>query len=184
MAGSASTLGRNAAIAVLALLSTGAAAAQTMYKYRGDDGEWIYTDRKPAAAKTVEVRQLESTFVAPEFSVSYDMLGRTIEFIAHNDYYVPIEVRLEFLEITGVEYPHPDQILRWLVNPRSDQLLLNLDLSEGAAAPYVEVEYEYIPGAPMIVSGTGTLVGKIDSGFNDVLTRVKKANRGSTIQTK
>lgn len=45
-------------------------------------------------------------------------------------------------------------------------------------------EYEYIPGAPMIVSGTGTLVGKIDSGFNDVLTRIKKANRGSTIQTK
>lgn len=45
-------------------------------------------------------------------------------------------------------------------------------------------EYTYIPGVLQIVSGTGTLVGKIDSGFNDVLTRIKKANRGSTIQTK
>jgi murein DD-endopeptidase MepM/ murein hydrolase activator NlpD len=135
-------------LAAIALLCVDAADAQTMYKYRGDDGVWIYTDRKPVAAQSVEVRQLESTFVAPAFSVSHDMIGRTIEFVAHNDFYAPIEVRLEFLEITGVEYPHPDQILRWLVDPRSDQLLLNLKLLEGATAPYVEVQYEYIPGDP------------------------------------
>jgi murein DD-endopeptidase MepM/ murein hydrolase activator NlpD len=76
------------------------------------------------------------------------MLGRKIEFFAHNDFYAPIEVRLEFLEITGVEYPHPDQILRWVIDPRSDQLLLDLDILEGATAPYVEVQYEYIPGDP------------------------------------
>ena len=147
-AGCAWTLGRSAAIAALALLAIGGASAQTMYKYRGDDGEWIYTDRKPADGKRAEMRQLESTFVAPQFSVSHDMLGRTIEFVAHNDFYAPIEVRLEFLEITGVEYPHPDQVLRWVVEPRSDQLLLALDILESAAAPYVEVQYEYIPGDP------------------------------------
>lgn len=141
-------MGRSAVIAALAFLCVGASSAQTLYKYRGDDGEWIYTDRKPAAAKSVEIRQLESTFVAPQFSVSHDMLGRTIEFFAHNDFYAPIEVRLEFLEITGVEYPHPDQVLRWVIDPRSDQLLLNLDILEGAAAPHVEVQYEYLPGDP------------------------------------
>jgi len=141
-------LGRSAVIAALAFLCVGVSSAQTLYKYRGDDGEWIYTDRKPAAAKSVEIRQLESTFVAPQFSVSHDMLGRTIEFFAHNDFYAPIEVRLEFLEITGVEYPHPDQVLRWVIDPRSDQLLLNLDILEGAAAPHVEVQYEYLPGDP------------------------------------
>ena len=148
MAGCVWTLGRSAVIAALAFLCVGVASAQTLYKYRGDDGEWIYTDRKPVAQKSVEIRQLESTFVAPQFSVSHDMLGRTIEFVAHNDFYAPIEVRLEFLEITGVEFPHPDQVLRWVVDPRSDQLLLNLDILEGASAPYVEVQYEYIPGDP------------------------------------
>lgn len=147
-AGCAWTLGPKVAIAALALLCAVASSAQTLYKYRGEDGEWIYTDRKPAADKSVEVRQLESTFVVPQFSVSHDMLGRTIEFVAHNDFYAPIEVRLEFLKITGVQYPHPDQVLRWVVDPRSDQLLLNLDILEGAAAPYVEVQYEYIPGDP------------------------------------
>ncbi len=135
-------------LAALALLCASDSNAQTMYKYRGDDGEWIYTDRKPAVTKSVETRQLESTFVAPVFTVSHDMIGRTIEFVAHNDFYAPIEVRLEFLEITGVEFPGPEQVLRWVVDPRSDQLLLSLDLLEKAAAPYVEVQYEYIPGDP------------------------------------
>ena len=44
--------------------------------------------------------------------------------------------------------------------------------------------YKMLVSAPAIVSGTGSTTGKIDSGFNDVLTRVKKANRGSNIQTK
>jgi hypothetical protein len=44
--------------------------------------------------------------------------------------------------------------------------------------------YRMLVSAPAIVSGTGSTTGKIDNGFNDVLTRVKKANRGSTIQTK
>lgn len=45
-------------------------------------------------------------------------------------------------------------------------------------------QYKLIPSAPSIVSGVGTTVGKIDRGFNDVLKSIKKANRGSTIQTK
>ena len=44
--------------------------------------------------------------------------------------------------------------------------------------------YRMLVSAPAIVSGTGSTTGKIDNGFNDVLTRVKRANRGSTIQTK
>ena len=44
--------------------------------------------------------------------------------------------------------------------------------------------YKMLVSAPAIVSGTGSVAGRIDNGFNDVLTRVKKANRGSNIQTK
>ncbi len=135
-------------IAVLAILGVSYSYAQTLYKYRGEDGEWTYTDRKPAAQKTVEIRQLESTFIEPKFSVSHDVIGRTIEFVAHNDFHVAIEVRLEFLEITGIEYPSPDQVLRWVVDPRSDQLLLSLEILQSASAPFVDVQYEYIPGDP------------------------------------
>ena len=138
----------------LVAIVVGAAHAQTLYKYRGADGEWIYTDRQPPVSENAEIRRLESTFVQPEFSVSHDVYGTTIELTAHNEFYAPVEVRLEFVEITGVEYPHPDQVLRWVVDPRSDQLLLSLEILQEVALPAVEYLYEYIPGDPTSVHRT------------------------------
>jgi len=156
MAGGAQTLGRSSIfstklilpLAILALVGANYSYAQTMYKYQDENGEWIYTDRKPVEQKKVEVRELEATFVAPEFSITHEVLGTTIEFVAHNDFHAPIEVRLKFVEITGVEYPSPDQILRWVIDPRSDQLLLNLAVLQEVEAPYVEYQFEYMPGDP------------------------------------
>ena len=34
-------------VAVLMFVGVNYSYAQTMYKYRGENGEWIYTDRKP-----------------------------------------------------------------------------------------------------------------------------------------
>lgn len=135
-------------VVILALAGGGLAYSDTMYKYRGENGEWIYTDRKPAEKQQVEVRELEASFVEPEFSVTHEVIGRTLELVAHNEFYAPVEVRLEFVEITGVTFPEPDQILRWVIDPRSDQLLLNLEVLQEVEAPYVEYRFEYMPGDP------------------------------------
>ena len=138
-------------VAAMLLLLAGLAHSQTMYKYRGDNGEWIYTDRKPPSEQKAEVRSLESSFVEPEFSIGHKVYGKTIEFTAHNEFYAPIEVRLEFTEITGVSYPDPDQILRFVIDPRSDQLLLTLDVLESVDIPNVEYLFEYMAGDPTAV---------------------------------
>ena len=148
MVGGAPTLVRKTAIILLALVVASFSYAQTLYKYRGEIGEWIYTDRKPVEKKLVQVRELESTFVEPEFSVSHEVIGTSVEFVAHNEFYAPVEVRLKFVEITGVEYPQSDQILRWVIDPRSDQLLLNLEVLQEADLPFVEYRFEYMPGDP------------------------------------
>lgn len=144
-------------ILCLALAASGLSYAQTLYKYRGENGEWIYTDRKPVEEKKPEVRQLEPSFVEPDFSVTHDILGRTVEIYAHNEFFAPIEVRLTFISITGLEYPHPDEVLRWVVDPRSDQLLLDLEFLPGIAIPYIEFEYEYMPGDPTASHDDDTL---------------------------
>ena len=41
---------------VLLLAAGGFASAQSLYKYRGADGEWIYSDRPPDADTLVEIR--------------------------------------------------------------------------------------------------------------------------------
>ena len=156
MAGGVQTLGRSSIftakiilpIAVLMFAGVNYSYAQTMYKYRGENGEWIYTDRMPVELKKVEVRELETTFVEPEFSVTHEVFGPIIEFVAHNEFHAPIEVRLKFVEITGVEYPPPDKVLRWVIDPRSDQLLLSLEVLQEIDAPYVEYQFEYMPGDP------------------------------------
>ena len=39
------------------------ASAQTLYKYRGDDGEWIYSDRPPDEGEAQEDRESRSRHV-------------------------------------------------------------------------------------------------------------------------
>ena len=99
------------ALAITALMGGHLAHSDALYKYRGEDGEWIFTDREPVDEENVEVRELESSFVAPEFLVSHEFFGKNIEFTALNNYHAPVEMRLEFVEITGVSFPDPDQDL-------------------------------------------------------------------------
>lgn len=141
-------LSRRLLACCLMLTLAGGSSAGTMYKYRGENGEWIFTDRKPAEEHNAEVRQLELSFIQPTFSVTSETVGANIEFTAHNDFYAPIEVRLEILEIVGVEFPHPDDELRWVIPPRSEQLLLNLEFLQQATAPHVRYRYHYLPGDP------------------------------------
>lgn len=135
-------------IPALILLVCGVAAAQTLYKYRGANGEWIYTDRPPPEGQETERRKLELSFVPPEFLVRHEALGTIIEFVAHNEFHAPIEVEIKFEEITGVEYPHPDNALRWVVAARSDLLLLTLEILQEVARPFVDYRYKYAPGDP------------------------------------
>jgi len=156
MAGGEPILGRNfsisekllAPLVVMAAMGGHLAYSDALYKYRGEDGEWIYTDREPVEEENVEVRQLEPSYVEPEFSVTHEFFGRNLQFTARNKFYAPVEVRLEFVEITGVSFPDPDQILRWVIDPRTDQSLLNLEVLEGASAPQIHYRFEYMPGDP------------------------------------
>ena len=136
------------ACCTLLFVLSGEPGADTLYKYRGADGEWIYTDRMPADEPVVETRELEKSFLRPEFSISSETVGSNIEFIAHNSFYAPMEVQLEIVEIVGVEFPHPDDELRWVVAARSDQRLLNLEFLNDVAAPSIKFQFRYLPGDP------------------------------------
>ncbi len=70
---------------VLALSSI--AGAQELYKYRGDNGEWIFSDRPPEDGQEVELRGRSQTFVDATVTVSHSFTGTSVELIAHNDFY-------------------------------------------------------------------------------------------------
>jgi murein DD-endopeptidase MepM/ murein hydrolase activator NlpD len=138
-----------ALVALVLLLAGSFSAADELYKYRGPDGEWIYSDRPPDDERVVEIRQFEGvTTDGPDVSVTHTIEGRAVELVAHNQSYAPVEMLVTIRTIQGMEFPDPDQELRWVVPPRSDYSLLSLPLLENTTQPFLEYQYQYLAGDP------------------------------------
>lgn len=137
-----------ALLLLAALLTCGLASAETMYKYRGESGEWIFSDRPPDDGQAAEVRDVNSRIRKGELVVTSSFDGTVVRFVADNRFYAPMEVALVVDSIQGVDYPDPDEDRRWLVPPRSELVLFDLPALGGLAVPSVQYRYGYLPGDP------------------------------------
>ena len=115
-----------ALLLIVALLFSGVVAAQTMYKYRGENGEWIFSDRPPASGQTAETRSISSQVARSGLTVTYTFDGSGVTLTARLQFHAPMEVAIEFESIEEVEYPPSGHSLRWLVPARSELVLLEL----------------------------------------------------------
>lgn len=138
-------------IAVLTLVACGSAAAQSLYKYRDANGDWVYTDRAPAAAAEVEVRRLNLAPPRAMMKVTQEQFGDELRLVAHNGLHAPVEVGLVINASTGVRGAREGELLRWVVAARGSRVLLRLPLEQGTAAPQVDFHYDYMPGDPNAV---------------------------------
>lgn len=133
-------------MALLWLVAAGAAAAQTLYKYRGPDGELVYSDRAPSDGDDVEVRALPAPRAAPAVTVAQRIDAGEVHLRARNDYYAPVELVLGFDELENVAPPAPDQPLRFVLAPQSETDLLQLGATGGLAT--VRYRYRWLVGDP------------------------------------
>ncbi len=142
--------GRAARFFLTALLIATAlpSLAQSMYKYRGDNGEWIYSDRPPPDASQAEVRDLESDHNAGGLAVARNFDGRDVVLMASNRFYAPVEMTVDIERIDGIQYPDPDLELRWVLPPQSETELLRLPILEDGSAPILEIRSRYLAGDP------------------------------------
>jgi murein DD-endopeptidase MepM/ murein hydrolase activator NlpD len=140
-----------AMLLLAATLVCGSATAQTLYKYRGENGEWIYADRPPADGSDAEIRSIDQRVSRGGVSVNHVFTGGGLRFTADNSFYAPVEVAIVFDSIVGVEYPHPDDDLRWVIPPRSDLVLFDLPVLGSVDVPSVEYRYAWMPGDPAAV---------------------------------
>lgn len=140
-----------AAAASLALLAAAAApaAAQQMFKYRGADGEWVYTDRRPADGELFEALAVESTVQRAEVRLYQRQTdgGRAARLIARNDYYGPVHVsyRLTASENLAADTPSYGAIV---LPPRSDTDVLTLRRADSRIPMSLSYRLQYIPGDP------------------------------------
>ncbi len=142
-------------LVAVVLAASGIAHGQSLYKYRDDNGEWVYADRPPAGSEVVEVRRLSVGPTRSTVTVSHELAGNDLRVTAHNSFHVPVEVALVFNAVSGVEFPGPANSLRWVVQPRSELMLLSLAVSDDGAAPQVDYDWDYMPGDPAAVHHPG-----------------------------
>ena len=138
---------RLASLTTLFLIGTGV-HAQSMYRYQAENGDWVYADRPPNDEQPVEVRDLPVGAKSPAVSVSTSLVGRQVRLVARNDYHAPLEVVLAIDELTNLEFPHPEQSMRWVVEPRSSLVLLQLAALDDNRAPAVAYRFIWLPGDP------------------------------------
>ncbi len=142
---------------ILALALTFTVSAQTMYKYRGENGEWIYSDRPPADGEVDETRKLEISVVKGTLEVFHELVDGNVFLLARNRYYAPVEVTIDFDLIQGIAFPNPDQELRWTLPARSETTLLSLAILDTVAAPSAEYSARYALGDPAAIHQSGIL---------------------------
>jgi murein DD-endopeptidase MepM/ murein hydrolase activator NlpD len=130
------------------LASAGNVSAQALYKYRSEDGSWIYSDRPPPGEQEVETRVLPTGDQPPFVTVSTQIESGIFRFAANNEFHVPVEIILALDSFRHVALPPPNLEMRWLVAPRSGLTLLELDVQEDGGAPDVGFRYLWIPGDP------------------------------------
>ena len=143
------TLAFPALLLLAGLLLGPALGAQTLYKYRGGDGEWIFSDRPPDDIELVdETRDLETGTGRGLLTVATRPTARGLEFVAQNQFFAPVEVALRFKSLTGFEFPDPDAELAWVLPGNAQQALITLVADPTRGTPAASYEYEYMVGSP------------------------------------
>jgi len=132
----------------IALMLTGHTAFAQLYKYRGPDGEWIYTDKAPDDSSRTEVRDLQRGEAEPTVDVSSKIVDGQFSFIAKNDFYAPVEVILALDTLNNLQKPPPLQKMRWTVPARSTITLMQLAPTIDGQQVSAEVRFIYLRGDP------------------------------------
>ena len=135
-------------ISAVLLITSALGLAQTLYKYKGADGEWVYTDRAPEEEASSEVRDLPTGEKDPVVSVQHRLLDQQFQLYARNEFYAPVELVLALDVLEDVKLPPAEQSMRWVLPPRSDTELLQFDALHEFAAPRVSYRYIYLHGDP------------------------------------
>lgn len=136
-------------ILLVALLLAGVAHAQSLYKYQGPDGEWIFSDRPPPEDQPVEVRELASGIEQPTVKVVHELVDQHIRLRAENAYYAPVELVLGIDELEYLEAPAPGQPLRFVVPARDEMALFSLAALPATGTPSIRYRYTFLIGDPM-----------------------------------
>jgi murein DD-endopeptidase MepM/ murein hydrolase activator NlpD len=135
------------ASAALVLLGAPAANAQHLYKYRDENGVWVFTDRQPAANQPYEQTAIERRFEPPEVRLYQQATENGIGLVAQNTFYAPIQLAFRLSQTENVAAGTPLEGLK-VVPARSSMPLVLVGKATPNADLRFETEFQFLPGEP------------------------------------
>lgn len=150
-AGSGTSSARNIKrpfILIACLLLFSAGFAQSLYKYRGENGEWIYTDRPPEGDDVAEIRDLPQGDAEAAVTVTYELVDEYFTFVASNDFHAPVEIDVSFESLVNLNAPEQGEPYRWVVPARSRAQVMQLEITDKGLPARADFRYAWLLGDP------------------------------------
>lgn len=134
-------------LAALALAVQPAQADQ-LYRYKGSDGQWHYSDRPPAKQQgEVETLGLKTTASAPRVYLTQENEDGRATLIVVNEYHGPVQVELRFSELLNA----PDDVSRrsrFVIGADEAMAVVTLFPQDPALELRYSYEMRYVLGDP------------------------------------
>jgi murein DD-endopeptidase MepM/ murein hydrolase activator NlpD len=123
------------------------AIAQKLFKYKGANGVWVFTDRQPEGDQPYETAQVERSFDKPEVKLLQRSTQEGITLYAQNTYYAPIQLAFRIVTPHNVADSTPLKGMQMLP-PRGDATLLSVGAANPSMPVSFDYEYQFLPGDP------------------------------------
>jgi murein DD-endopeptidase MepM/ murein hydrolase activator NlpD len=117
------------------------APAQQVYRYKDENGRWVYTDRPPATRVPAETVAVSSGVASPRMVVEPRNSPAGIAFVAVNECACPVEFGVKSTGADGKVVGGRD-----VLEPRSEKVLLEVPAPPGTGR--IPFEYGYVIGRP------------------------------------
>ena len=132
---------------MMAFLLVAIAAAQTLYRYKDQDGNWQFTDRPPEDQREVQSERMTTRNYEPQVILEQTKIDGGTRLIATNEWHCPMEVFIDFEQVSNLD-PELTRDFTVVLEPDSTTTLRDyfpLDINKSYS---YEMEYRYIAGDP------------------------------------
>jgi murein DD-endopeptidase MepM/ murein hydrolase activator NlpD len=130
-------------LVLLMLLFLAQAVAAGAYRYKDEQGNWVYTDRPPNTDMASPVAIVPPPIASPHMSVEAHGEAGNIVMVAVNECSCPVEFAIK------VQAPDGEHSARKVISPRARGTLIEVKTPPGDAQ--IGYEYGYVIGDPAAV---------------------------------
>ncbi len=127
-----------------------------IYKYKGKDGVWRFTDTNKDSGNKLETREAITSAPQPKVRLVSERTKKGDVVYAHNDYFGPCEIDIRFVKIENVQIINTAMShgsvkpasRRFVMAKRGKRSLFTVQpIAKGRSWQY-RFNYRYVPGAP------------------------------------